>query len=85
MNWLLPAYRSLANIKTNTQLTVAQKKVLEGVHAHDCRKGAQLSKNPSILDYTTLNKSYAAMSQGELHVHCSIITCMKYCSDHLIV
>ncbi|XP_064390076.1 uncharacterized protein LOC135337974 isoform X3 [Halichondria panicea] len=69
MNWLLPAYRSLANIKTNTQLTVAQKKVLEGVHAHDCRKGAQLSKNPSILDYTTLNKSYAAMSQAVAGEH----------------
>ena len=57
MQWLLPQYRSLKELREDPHLSLQEKCVLEGVHTR-CFLNGQLAGDPSKEDYKVLNEAY---------------------------
>ena len=57
--WLIPKYQDLGAVRTTSDLSEEQRKILEGVHARDVNKYDNLlPKGPSNLDYQALKDAY---------------------------
>ena len=57
MQWLLPRYWSLKEVREDPHLSPEEKSVLEGVHTRHFSNG-QLAGDPSKEDYKVLNDAY---------------------------